>query len=559
MAGSTRCTAPARPFGPTRCSCRLDRGNANPAELEKRYYNFIYQARHNASGAIDGIIVFAFEVTDQVVAREQLTATERANALINQELAAANEELQVANEEIRSSNDDLFRAKLRLRELNQELEARVHDRTARLQQAQAETERQRARLERFFMQAPAAICILDGPEPGVRAGEPRLPGPVSEPRAPGPAHSRGLARNRRPRSVPHVPGGLQHRPDPRRSQHADSLARPEDGVLENRYFDYIQQARFDEAGRIDGVLVFAFEVTEQVEARRRADALQAAALEASEQAVQQRETLYQVFEQTPASVAILRGPEHRFEYLNPGYQALFPGRQLLGLPLAEALPETVEFGFLALLDQVYTTGEPFFGAELPLQSRDAAGNLLPEAFFTFTYQAYHDGGAVVGVSIFAFDVTEQVLARQQTIVLQEEVRQRDAQLQALFEQAPVAIAVLRGPEFVVELANDGMAALWGHTREEVLGKPLLQGMPEIRGQGFEQLLAGVMSSGEAFVAQEQAVELLRHGQARNPVCELCVPAPAQQRRPDYGRGRGSHRRERAGGRPPGSWPGPMPK
>ena len=39
------------------------------------------------------------------------------------------------------------------------------------------------------------------------------------------------------------------------------LARPEDGVLEDRYFNYIQQARFNEFGRVDGVLVFAFEVT----------------------------------------------------------------------------------------------------------------------------------------------------------------------------------------------------------------------------------------------------------------------------------------------------------
>ncbi|ALW86645.1 hypothetical protein AUC43_17100 [Hymenobacter sedentarius] len=490
---------------------QLDHANAGNSELENRYYNFSYQARYDTSGAIDGIIVFAFEVTPQVQARQQLATTERQSAELNEELAAANEELQAANEEIRSSNDDLFRAQLRLNELNQELEVRVADRTARLLRAQTDAERQRARLERFFMQAPAAICILDGPElvyelvnPGYQAlfpGRQLLGRPI-------------LA------ALPEIEGHEVHRTLQRVFETGLTneengilipIARPEDGVLEDRYFNYIQQARYDETGRIDGVLVFAFEVTEQVQARRRADALQAATLEASKQLVQQRETLYQVFEQTPASVAILRGPEHRFDYVNPGYQALFPGRPLLGRPLAEALPETVDFGFLGLLDQVYTTGEAFFGTELPLQVRDTAGNLLPEVYFTFTYQAYHDGGAVVGVSIFAFDVTEQVLARQQAAVLQEEMQQRDAQLQALFEQAPVAIAVLRGPELVVELANPGMCAIWGHTLEEVLGKPLMDGMFELRGQGFDLLLQDVLTTGQAYVAQGQAVELPRHG------------------------------------------------
>lgn len=54
------------------------------------------------------------------------------------------------------------------------------------------------------------------------------------------------------------------------------LARPTDGVLEDRYFRYIQQARYTADGRIDGVLVFAFEVTEQVRIRQQVQDLNAA-------------------------------------------------------------------------------------------------------------------------------------------------------------------------------------------------------------------------------------------------------------------------------------------
>ena len=49
------------------------------------------------------------------------------------------------------------------------------------------------------------------------------------------------------------------------------LARP-DGELEDRYFNYIQQARRNESGQIDGIVVFAFEVTEQVRARHASEA-----------------------------------------------------------------------------------------------------------------------------------------------------------------------------------------------------------------------------------------------------------------------------------------------
>ena len=104
------------------------------------------------------------------------------------------------------------------------------------------------------------------------------------------------------------------------------------------------------------VLGFSVDVTERVRARQQAEAARAALLAAAEQTATQREALYQVFEQTPACIALLHGPGHCFDYVNPAYQQLFPARQLRSLPMAEALPETLEQGFLTLLDQVYQTG-----------------------------------------------------------------------------------------------------------------------------------------------------------------------------------------------------------
>ncbi|SFQ05151.1 PAS domain-containing protein [Hymenobacter arizonensis] len=498
---------------------QLDHANAGATEFEKRYYNFIYQARTGASGAPDGIMVFAYEVTEQVLARQKVAQSEKLSLISNQELAAANEELQVANEEIRASNQDLFITQMALRELNHELEARVADRTTRLERAQSETERQRSRLERFFMQAPAGICILDGPDLRFELVNPAFQALFPSRRLQGRPILDAM-----PEIAEHVVYQSLRKVYKLGITHEEfdmliPLQNPQTGRLEERYFNYTQQARFDENGQIDGIMVFAFEVTEQLQTRQRNQALQAEALHAAEQLVRQRETLHQVFEQTPALVFIARGPNHFIDYVNPAYQSLFPDRVLVGKPTAEAIPESVEGGFVALLDQVFATNKPYFGSEVLANGHAAAGDSRPR-YLNFTYQAYQENGVTVGVSSFAFDVTEQVQARQQAEALQAEVSRRDAQLQDLFEQAPVAIAVFRGPTFIIELANPGMRELWGEAPIEALGKPLLEAMPELQGQGFDTLLRQVLNTGETYSAQEQPMQLLRYGQLETIVLDF---------------------------------------
>ncbi len=253
------------------------------------------------------------------------------------------------------------------------------------------------------------------------------------------------------------------------------------------------------------VLGFLLDVTDRVLARRQAEAAQARALAATEQVAAEREAFYQVFEQTPALITILRGPTHRFAYFNAAQERVFPGRQLRGAPLAEVLPDAATQGFVALLDRVYATGEPYVGTEVPAYLNQPDGRPARLHYFTFAYQRFEEDGVPAGISVFGTDVTEQVRAR----------RQREAQqvqLAELFEQAPVAIAVVRGPAYVIEVANPLVAELWGRTPEQVLGKPLYEALPEVRGQGFKELLDQVVASGEAFVAQEVPAQLPRAGE-----------------------------------------------
>ncbi|RZK54280.1 MAG: PAS domain-containing protein [Hymenobacter sp.] len=260
------------------------------------------------------------------------------------------------------------------------------------------------------------------------------------------------------------------------------------GPRELRYFTFAVQAARDGTGRITGVQVYATNVTTQVVTRQQVEQLnqelearvqkrtrqleqkQAEALAAAERRAQEREELYQVLAQTPAAIAITRGPDHRYVYTNPASEALFVGRQLVGRSVAEALPEASSQGLLALLDHVYATGETYFGTELPLAFAGPADSPPEVRYFNFTYQAYREKGQVVGISTFAYDVTEQVLARQE-----REMQRR--RLHEVFEQAPIAICVLAGPAYVLEAVNPPMAEMLGHRVQQLVGRPFFEALP----------------------------------------------------------------------------------
>ncbi|ATB40872.1 two-component sensor histidine kinase [Cystobacter fuscus] len=84
-----------------------------------------------------------------------------------------------------------------------------------------------------------------------------------------------------------------------------------------------------------------------------------------------------------------------------------------------------------------------------------------------------------------------------------------ARLNALFLQAPVAIGIVRGPRAVIDLANPQLCRLCGRRPDQVVGKPLLEALPEVQGLGLDELIREVMTTGVAFVAKEQSVRLAR--------------------------------------------------
>nr|MBA2321892.1 response regulator [Deltaproteobacteria bacterium] len=89
-------------------------------------------------------------------------------------------------------------------------------------------------------------------------------------------------------------------------------------------------------------------------------------------------------------------------------------------------------------------------------------------------------------------------------------REHALRMAAVFAQAPIAIAVLRGPTLVFELANPHYRDLVGG--RPVAGLPIRAALPELAGQGMYELLDEVFRSGEPFVGTSVRLLLERQGQ-----------------------------------------------
>ncbi|RPD47860.1 PAS domain S-box protein [Hymenobacter sediminis] len=336
-------------FRATEMQVQLDHDNTG--RLGERYYNFIYQATHAPGGAVNGILVFAYEVTEQVLARRRLENSEFLLAETNEELAATNEELTATNEELYSANLEILTN-------NQELERRVAARTQDALRAQAEAERQRARLERLFMQAPAAICILDGPNlvfelvnPGY---EQLFPGRrlIGRPILDALPEIAGHSMYRTFRQVYET--GITHQEMGMRI----SLNRPENGHLEDRYFNYIQQPRYNDSGSIDGVLVFAYEVTDLVLARRQ---------------IEKSELAFRTLTNAISNLVWTATPAGNVDYFNEqwfAYTGSTP-EQALGMGWASFFHPQDAPTMITLWQSTLTTGEPY-QAEARLRRADGA-------------------------------------------------------------------------------------------------------------------------------------------------------------------------------------------
>lgn len=265
------------------------------------------------------------------------------------------------------------------------------------------------------------------------------------------------------------------------------------GTMQDYYYN-VAYRPLKEDSRITGMIQVAIDVTEEVVSRKK--------LEESE------ERYRTLIEETTVATAFYTGPEVRIRYANATMLHYWgKGREAIGKTFREALPELESQPFPGLLEAVYATGESYVGTEEKAELR-IAGELRP-FYFNFTYKALRDAeGRVYAVHHTAMDVTEQVTARRKV----EESRQ---DLHKMILQAPIAIAILRTKEYVVEIVNKHALEFWGRTYEEVINRPLFDALPELRTQGFREFFDGIYDSGVPIHLKEHPITFKRAGKTED--------------------------------------------
>jgi signal transduction histidine kinase len=169
------------------------------------------------------------------------------------------------------------------------------------------------------------------------------------------------------------------------------------GYDEPAWFTFSYSPVRDESGEVGGMFCAVVETTEQVLAQRhRADEIT---------------RLQRLFQHAPGIIAILRGPEHIFDIANDGYCRFIGRDDSVGKTVRQALPELEGQGFYALLDQVYASGKPYIGNEVPIMLQREPEGPLEERFASFIYQPTFDHrGDISGIFVEGSDVTESVRA-----------------------------------------------------------------------------------------------------------------------------------------------------
>jgi PAS domain S-box-containing protein len=239
----------------------------------------------------------------------------------------------------------------------------------------------------------------------------------------------------------------------------------------------------------DGATVGAVLVFRDVTERKRAEEVQArlaAIVESSDDAIVSK-TLDGIIRSWNA------GAERLFGY-TPA--------EAVGRPITLIIPPERQDEERAILDRLYR-GERIEHFETVRVAKD--GRRMD---ISLTVSPLRDGeGHVIGASKVARDVTARKRAEDERRRLQEEVEAERSRLAEVFRRSPSFMAIFRGPEHVLELANDRYDQLVGH--RDILGKPIRAALPEIEGQVFFELLDRVYRSGETFATTDMRVMVQR--------------------------------------------------
>jgi PAS domain S-box-containing protein len=261
------------------------------------------------------------------------------------------------------------------------------------------------------------------------------------------------------------------------------------------------------------------------------------------------------------------------QYANDAMLAVWgKGKGIVGKSLEDALPELKGQPFINLFKQVWNEGLTIKGTETPADLM--VDDKLQTFYFNFEYRAIKDANdKTYCILHMAKDVTDIVSGRKREQDLIEELRalneellsaneeiraanvemtaaneeitaaneeiraaneeitasneelsesrkqlmelyqdlaESDAYFRNMVKQAPVGICIIRASDLFIEDVNIAYLELVGKPRHEIEGHTIWEAIPEAA-EAYAPIMNNVITTGEAFIAKEHELELIRNG------------------------------------------------
>ena len=204
----------------------------------------------------------------------------------------------------------------------------------------------------------------------------------------------------------------------------------------------------------------------------------------------------------PFGMYIAWGKEY-IQLYNDGYRPILGTTkhpQALGISTRETFAEilpTIEPMFDGVMNGK-AVGFPDF--MLPLNRN----GYIEECYFDFSYSPIRkENGEVGGVLVTVIETTNKKKAEKALIESEQRFRET-------IKQAPVGITILRGKDYIVEMANDAYLQLIDRKVSEFVGRPLFDTLPEAK-ESINAILDNILNSGDPFRANEVPIPINRFG------------------------------------------------
>ncbi len=110
-----------------------------------------------------------------------------------------------------------------------------------------------------------------------------------------------------------------------------------------------------------------------------------------------------------------------------------------------------------------------------------------------------------------FSAKELIVRVTNHIRINQVRRETEQQFRNALMNAPGIFMILDGREMVIDYVNEPVLQSWGRTMEDILGKPLVEALPEIRDQSFPKLLEKVFTTGQPHYGREEKAVIIKDG------------------------------------------------